>query len=441
VEAPAAYRIGDIIITGNIKTRREIIARELPFVPGDSFSPGDLVDKMESGKRQLINTALFHHVLVASNNFEGNTVNILVEVKERWYLFPIPYLKPVDRNLNQWLVEQHASLERVNYGLKLKYNNATGRNDKLTLGLINGYTRQVSLSYDRRYIDKKLKWGAAIGFSYGKNREINYSTVNDKQVFLKDPDSYIRRFVNANFSVSYRPALNTRHTFGIGFSSEEVNDTIVALNPAYFKEGRHSIGFPSIYYNMTWLNLDYIPYPTRGYAAQVTISKNGLNSSINLWQLHVKGLANWPLSSKTYLHLNVYGGLKLPFQQPYFNRRFLGYGDSYMQGFEYNVIDGVAGGYAKATLSRELLNFRIRMPKRKNRELMAVPFRVLGKIYGNTGYVFNPEEGNNALSNKMLYSGGLGIDIITIYDVVFKIEWSFNQLGQNGLFLHRKTTF
>jgi hypothetical protein len=41
----------------------------------------------------------------------------------------------------------------------------------------------------------------------------------------------------------------------------------------------------------------------------------------------------------------------------------------------------------------------------------------------------------------MLYSGGLGIDIITFYDVVIKLEWSFNQLGQNGLFLHRKTIF
>jgi len=236
---------------------------------------------METGRQQLMNTALFHHVVVASKDFEGNKVNILVEVKERWYLFPMPYFKPVDRNLNQWLVEQKASLDRVNYGVKLKYNNATGRNDKFMLWLINGYTRQISFGYDRRYIDKKLKWGAAVGFSYGKNRGFNYSTVNVKQVFRKDTDNYIRRFMNANFSVSYRRALNTRHTFGIGYSSEEVNDTIVALNPAYFKEGRHSIGYPSLYYNMTWLNLDYIPYPTRGYTAQVTISKNGLNSSIN----------------------------------------------------------------------------------------------------------------------------------------------------------------
>ena len=36
----------------------------------------------------------------------------------------------------------------------------------------------------------------------------------------------------------------------------------------------------------------------------------------------------------------------------------------------------------------------------------------------------------------MIYTGGFGIDIITFYDFQLKFEFSFNQLGQNGLFLH-----
>ncbi|MBM3416094.1 MAG: hypothetical protein FJY20_06530 [Bacteroidetes bacterium] len=441
VRSTALYTVSEIFITGNIKTRKAIIERELPFAPGDMYSPEELAAKLGTARRQLMNTALFHHVFVAVKDFEDNRVTIQVDVKERWYIFPAPYFKPADRNLNQWLVEQKADLNRINYGAKLLYNNATGRNDKFRLWLINGYTKQVSLSYDRLYIDKKLKWGAAMGFAWGKNRELNYSTVSDKQVFLKDPDNYVRHFINGHFSFSYRPAINNRHTFGVGFSSEQVNDTIVALNPVYFKQGRNRTGYPFLYYTMNWFNLDYIPYPTKGYAAQVSLSKNGFNHSINLWQLHLKALANWQLASKTYMHINVYGGLKLPFKQPYFNRRFLGYGDTYMQGYEYNVIDGMAGGYCKTTISRQLLQFRIRMPKGKTREMMAVPFRIFGKIYGNAGYVYNPEPGNNELSNQMLYSGGLGIDIITLYDVVIRLDWSFNQLGQNGLFLHRKTIF
>ena len=68
-----------------------------------------------------MNTALFHEVIVALKSFEGYKIDILVDVKERWYIFPVPYLKPVDRNLNQWIVEQKASLSRVNYGAKRFY--------------------------------------------------------------------------------------------------------------------------------------------------------------------------------------------------------------------------------------------------------------------------------------------------------------------------------
>lgn len=437
----STYLIAEILISGNKKTKSSIIQRELSFREGERYTPEALTERMEAGRKQLMNTTLFNQVMVAVKEFNGSIIRIAVEVQERWYLFPVPYFRPVDRNLNQWLVEQKASFDRVNYGAKFTYNNATGRNDKFKLWLISGYTRQVSFSYDRLYIDRKMKLGASMSFAYGKNREINYNTIADKQVFLKDPDNYVRRFINGHASISWRPAINTRHSFGIGFSSEEVEDTIVSLNPNYFKTGRNRISYPSIYYNMNWLKLDYIPYPTKGYAARFSLSKNGLNHTINLWQLHLNTIASWPVAPKTFIHLNTYGGVKLPFKQPWFNRRFLGYGDHYLQGYEYNVIDGVAGGFIKSSLHRELFDFRVRLPQGKTKPMLAIPFRIYGKIYGNTGYVYNPDPGNNELNNRMLYTGGLGIDIVTLYDVVIKLEWSFNQLGQNGLFLHRKSIF
>lgn len=434
--------VGDIILTGNKKTKKSIVLREIPFKSGDEYSLGELVKQFETARRQLMNTTLFNAVIVAAKHVEGNRIDVTVELKERWYLFPVPVFKPVDRNLNQWLVEQKASLDRVNYGVKLYYNNASGNNDKLRVGFMSGYTKQISLSYDRLYVDKNLKWGMKFAFITGKNREVNYNTINDKQVFLKDENDYVRNFTNTSAELTYRKAIKTRHSFGIGYVTEQVKDTIVALNPSFFKSGRNSISFPGIYYTMNYFDVDYIPYPTRGYAAQLSIGKSGFNNVINVWQLHAKGSGSWPLSSKTFFNLNVYGGIKLPFKQPYFNQRFLGYGDVFMQGFEYYVIDGVAGGYLKTTLTRELLNSAIRITGgKKGKDPQKIPFRIFGKIYGNSGYVHNPQPGDNSLSNKMLYSGGFGIDILTFYDITFKLEYTFNSLGQNGLFLHRKTTF
>lgn len=436
------YFVGKIIIAGNNKTKSSIILREIPFQEGEEYQLKELISKFEDARRQLMNTLLFQSVAVVAKNFEGFKINILVEVKERWYFFPSPFFKPVDRNLNQWLVEQKARMDRVNFGIRLRYYNATGHDDKIKALIGGGYTKQLSLAYDRLYVDKNLKLGFIAGFSTGKNKEVNYNTVNDKQAFIKDNNIFLSNFTNVYALVTFRRKIKTRHSFGFAYTTGEVNDTVINLNPSYFKTGIRRIRYPELFYNMSYFDLDYIPYPTKGYAVQVSFTKKGFDNTINLWQLALKGTGSWHLDNKTFFSINIYTALKLPFRQPYFNQQFLGYGDAFMQGYEYNVIDGVAGGVLKTTVFRELLNFNIRIPPlKKGKEPLYIPFRFVGKVYGNSGYVHNPQPGNNFLSNKMLYSGGFGVDIVTFYDITIKLEYSFNQLGENGLFLHRKSIF
>ena len=435
------FTVRNIVISGNRKTKESVILRELPFKAGDTYPLPELVKKFEIGRKQLMNTVLFHEVVVALKSFEENNVDILVEVKERWYLFPIPYIRFVDRNINQWLVEQNARLNRVNYGIKFLYNNATGRNDKLNLYLVNGYTKQVTLNYSRPYIDKNMKWGLNVGFAFGKNREVNYNTINNKQVFFKDTNNYVRSFFKTYAEVSYRRAIKTRHNFGFAYSVENVTDTVIALNPAYFKAGTHRISFPEFYYIMSYFDVDYNPYPLKGYIAELYFAKKGLTHEFNIWQMSAKASGSWEVANKLYFNARVAGSLKLPFRQPYFNQRLLGYSDFSMQGYEYYVVDGVAGGYVKALLSREILNFYFQIKRKKDDQATNIPFRVYAKTFVNAGYMHHPDPGPNSLSNRMLYSGGIGIDIITHYDFTFKLEWSFNLLGQNGIYLHRKSYF
>lgn len=435
------YKVRSITVKGNKKTRLPVIMREISFKEGEHYPLDVLVKKFEDAQRQLMNTVLFHEVQVTLKSLEGYNVDVLVTLIERWYLFPLPYFKYVDRNLNQWLFENDAKLNRVNYGIKVLYNNATGNNDKLNVWLINGYTRQVSVSYDRLYIDKKMKWGINGGVAMGKNREVNYTTINNKQLFYKDTNNYIRSFFKSNVELTYRRAIRTRHRFGIAYNEEQVDDTIIALNPTYFRKGRDRIRFPELYYVMNYYDVDYIPYPLEGYHAELSFHKKGFNKIIDVWQLTARGGGGWKIANKTYLGLRASGTIKFPFHQPYYNQRLLGYSDFFMQGYEYYVIDGVAGGYLKSTLTRQILNTSIKYRKRKEGSLNSIPIRIFAKIYGNAGYVHHPDPGANHLNNRMLFSGGLGLDLISIYDFTMRLEWSFNQLGQNGLFLHRKLIF
>jgi outer membrane protein assembly factor BamA len=436
-----SFTVREIEISGNKKTKRSIILREVPFESGEVYPLSELVKKFEQARKQLLNTALFHEVVVALKKFEGNNADILIAVKERWYLFPVPYIKFVDRNINQWIVEQNADLNRINYGLKLLYNNVTGRNDKLNLYLINGYTKQVSLNYDRPYIDKRMKWGINTAMAIGRNREINYNTINDKQVFFKDTNNFVRSFFRISAGATYRPAIKTRHYFGMSYTVEKVTDTIVALNPAYFTDERSRISFPEFYYIMNYMDVDYNPYPLKGYMAEIYLAKRGLTNVVNMWFLSAKASGSWEVAKKTYVGVRLAGAIKFPFNQPYFNQRLLGYSDFFIQGYEYYVMDGVVGGYTKASISREILNLGFHVKRKKDVIPYRVPFRAYAKTFVNAGYAYNPDPKTNTLNNRMLYSAGIGIDIITHYDFTFKFEWTFNLLGENGLYLHRKTYF
>jgi hypothetical protein len=57
----------------------------------------------------------------------------------------------------------------------------------------------------------------------------------------------------------------------------------------------------------------------------------------------------------------------------------------------------------------------------------------------DAGYVDNVnklETVNNNLPNTGLLGGGLNLDIVTYYDVVWSVQYSINKMCQYGLFLH-----
>ncbi len=57
------------------------------------------------------------------------------------------------------------------------------------------------------------------------------------------------------------------------------------------------------------------------------------------------------------------------------------------------------------------------------------------------GYAYNKNFTNNSLTNRMLYTGGFGMDVVTFYDIILRFDYSFNQMGQKGLFFHVKNDF
>ena len=130
----------------------------------------------------------------------------------------------------------------------------------------------------------------------------------------------------------------------------------------------------------------------------------------------------------------------MPLEQAYINKRGLGYGDNYLRGLEYNVIDGVATALVKSTFKKKIISFNVPFPFFP-KLLTKIPFTFFAKAYTDLGYVYTEKVYATNLNNRLLYSGGFGIDVLTLYDINLRFEYSFNQLNKNGLFLHNQAGF
>ena len=429
--------IGNIQITGNKKTKDYVIQREIPFKQGDNILRTDLPAKLELCRQQLMNTALFVDVEVKPKVID-NIILVEVHVKERWYLFPLPYFSIVARNFNDWLIEHNASLNRVNYGLKFTQNNVSGRNDNLNFWLISGYTQQASVRYENPFLDKTLKHGMSINVSYSRNREINYADSANKQLFTPNPEPFIYKDFHIELGYSYRPAIKTRHFFRVQYTDIEIDRSVLELNPKYYPENKSRVRFPGISYSIQYFNVDYIPYPLKGFLGDAYIF-NRLSKDY-MTQVGFKGTYTKEVFKKSYLQFQGAASIKLPFKQAYYSLGMFGSSDFYLRGLEPYVIQGVVGGFGRATVIKQALSFRIKNPI-KSQSHDKIPFKFMLKAYGDLGYSYLPNPGNSRLNNKLLRTWGAGVDVLTIYDVVLKLEYSFNQLGEKGLFIHTATDF
>ena len=436
--------IGDILINGNKKTRNYVIERELPFKRGDSMYISTLVSSFSFARSRLIATRLFVDVIISLKSFRGFLADIQIEVKERWYIFPLPYIRPVDRNFAAW-AEKNYSLSRIDYGLKYSQYNFTGRNDNLRIWLITGYSQQVELAYDLPFVDKSLKHGFGFGFSYAKLKEIDAYTLYNQQQFISSDtipyaSSYLKEQLTFSLRYYYRPGLKTRHFIRFSVNQVNIDSAVTVYNPDYFNNNQTRVFYPELSYSVTYNNVDYPPYPLNGFLFEAGALHRGINADMNLWQLYGKTTNAWPIAKKINFITQNMGMIRAPFNQPFYNSQLIGYGDFYLRGLEKYVVDGVVGVLGRNTMARELVNFNIPFIQ-SSWSHDKIPIRIFAKTYVDWGYAFNKEFRNNSLVNTFLYSGGFGIDMVTFYDLVFRFEYSFNQLGESGIFFHIRNDF
>lgn len=442
-QAPEAWvYIDSILVEGNIKTKERLILRELQFKTGDSLPMGRLSDILEFNRLRVMNLGIFTHSKFNVREWKpGNHLVLHLKLTETWFIYPAPLFELADRNFNVWWNEFNRSLKRVNYGLDLNHVNLTGNADQLKLKLQFGYTNKYEVSYRRANINRKQTLGISGNIAYNRAREVSYRTAENKLLFYRNPDAWqITRFT-AGLSMQYRPKLFASQTFTLEFYDNRISDSVLVRNTDFFLNNSLRQRHLSFIYNWIVDRRDIRPYPIKGWLSTVEARFNGLLPGDNLRIVRLFGTYEYyhPVFTKNLsIEVRLSGRTSLPRRRPpYYNNQGLGYGGSFVRGYEYYVLDGLDYGLLRTAFHYKAFDFSINFGKfMPLKAFKVLPVKLYLSANNDTGYANDPHYGaNNPLTNRLIYGYGLGLDAILYYDKSIRMEWSRNDLGESGFFL------
>jgi len=426
--------IRNIIIEGNNITRSKVILREMSVKAGSVIAADSIDMLILQNKLRLFNLQIFNEVEQYTER-TGNELDWYITVRERWFIIPTATVQFADRNFNTWWAKENHDPRRVMAGLTLTHKNFRGNLENLAVTVQGGFTQKLGISYIRPYINKGQKNGLGFSFSISQSQQTYYNTDSGRLRFVGlYTGPVIQRQSEGGISYIYRPAYASRHVFQLNYKEYSVNDTVIKLNPDYYANSSRKAKFAELYYRYEYNGVDNWNYSLKGVklVAQLVVRKGFEGLDFQSYANVEAGYFSNPLPH-WYYNVIFRGRLMYPQNQPYYFRGGLGSQTDYVRGYEYYVTDGYNYGLVRLDLKREIFNRTYSLPIKY---FTAIPVRLYPKVFVDAGYIGSNTGTNNFLSNRPLYSAGVGLDIVTLYDIKIRMEFAWNHMNQNGLYLH-----
>ncbi len=435
------YQIKSIHFEGNKITKDKVIWRELNFREGDSIKGKNLFTRLEKSRENLRNLSLFNfvHITASLDSSCAYCTTITIRFIEQWYIWPFPIFEVADRNFNTWWKKKDFS--RLNYGVFFEHKNFLGLNQKLKLLLRFGHDQKYELSYYNPYINKKQTIGMGISAGAKLNHETAYMTdSNNEELFYKDDNVNVKKEFYFGFDFTLRRNIYNTHVLSVKYIMNHFADSLVILNPEYSPGQKTEVNYTQLHYMFRSDHRDYKHYPLGGWYFDVSMTQKGIPGSedLNMFDAVSSFRKYWKLHERWFFASGVTGKISSKGAQPYFAQRGLGYGRDFVRGYEYYVIDGQDYALLKTNLKLALIQPHIhKFGFIRNEKFNTVHYAIYMNFYLDAGHVWDQElQHINDLDDQLLLGGGIGLDFVTYYDKVLRVEYSVNKMGEGGVFLH-----
>lgn len=439
-QEPSGVVIDTIVISGNTKTKKSIITRELNIKPGDTIREGQKEQLFKNNQNRVLNTNLFVSAKLQIDTLQQKKTALKITVKERWYTFPQLIFELADRNFNEWWYDRGQNLKRISYGIRLFQNNVRGHDETLKLTFQHGFTPKYGLSYDIPYIDNKQRYGINTWFNYARNREKDYVLLNHSREFL-ETNRFIYRNFESGIKLYTRKGFFLTHSLSMTFNHNTIHDTLQKLNPDFFSTENTMQRYFTFQYSLTMDKRNRDQFAENGYRYFFEIKKMGITpvSTLNMAVINAEYAHYFDLGKKFYAAYRLNTRFSFPDNQPYANTSGLGYSDDFVRGYELYAINGQHHWLFRTALRKKFFSHTFDLSKYiPIKQFGVIPIDLYLTAFNDFGYVHhaNPDAFNKKLSNKLMRGTGAGLNLVTYYDSVFRLEYSVTKELEKGFFIH-----
>ncbi len=439
----ASFPVQRITIIGNAHTKDFVILREMLVQVDSMYSEtgeNNIVQQIQLSSQRILNLNLFNDVDITYQLEEterGYGYTIAVEVVEKWFIWPIPFVEFSDRNFNVWS-NFSFDPERTNYGFYVFSYNLFGRNHTMKTKLKTGYNTKIGIEYCIPFLSKRTNWGLNALVEHATQNEVWYETRNDSLRFFRNKSKDLVQSTQARLELTKRITPFTRVYYGVNFEYGQL-DTSVPINDYFINNLRFQRKF-GLYFGIDYDKRNNIYYPTDGDYGSFTLQASQWQNNGQLTNVSAETRLQRfsQLSGKWSSALSLYVQYNTNDLAPYADRKLLGYGEI-VRGYEHYVIDGTMGWKTNAALRYHLVEKVLNMNFIPIENYVKLPLNVYLEGYIDGGYAhYTSSHQSNALNGQPLYAVGMGINTLFYNDRLLRLEYSLNSLAEGGFFVHLK---
>jgi outer membrane protein assembly factor BamA len=392
--------VDTVFVTGNEKTRTYVITDEMTLAPGATVTTAAL----EYDRRRIYSLGLFTRVDISYDSLGGRHY-LLVDVNERWYIFPVPVFGFRD-----------GDPKRFFFGAGLVHNNVAGKNQKFFASAVFGYDPSLSASFLDPLLDRNSRtyWGASASFARVTNRSAA-------------EDALTGRFYNNTYEVDgtigKRFDLYAAGSLNAGY--QIISTTDYRRGRTISPTGRDRYLFASL--NFQYDTRDLAEYAFHGTYLYLSVLKSGLGESMVNHLRYAADMRQYvSITPQLAIAGRAYTALASGGVIPTYAHEYFGYHER-IRGYFSTILEGE--DLAGASLE---LRFAIVPARTFIMQELPVPMEfkvwrigVCLSAFVDAGAIWYRNAGVGL--NDVLRGQGLGVNLLLPYSFIARAEYAWNE--------------